>query len=349
MSTTRTRDLMTITLEKAIEQYLITLGTEGKSPRYIGWLKERLGYFTKFIRKTRDETYSLRDLNVEDGRDFIRDLMERDVKYRDHPLIKPRSGKLSIQYIHGCGRAVRSFSTWASEEGYLDDNVMQRLKLPKLPKVFPEPLTEIQIKRVLDNCLYHTMEGQRNFTMMMLFFDTGLRLSELINLRISKIDLAMGEMNILGKGNKERKVPFGSQAKKAMIEYMAKHRPEPENPMDADRLFLNCDARPITPVVVAKVFERVKKATELNSFHPHLCRHTFAVRYLINGGDVFSLQKILGHSSLEMTRKYVNLASDDIKDKHRLYSPMDKLNFQTVRRGRPRDLNAGKPGYHVGS
>ena len=317
---------MTITLEKAIEQYLITLGTEGKSLRYIGWLRERLGYFTKFIRKTRGETYSLRDLNVEDGRDFIRDLMERDIKYRDHPMIKPKSGKLSIQYVHGCGRSVRSFSTWANEEGYLDDNVMQRLKLPKLPKVFPEPLTEIQIKRVLDNCLYHTMEGQRNFTMMMLFFDCGLRLSELINLRISKIDLAMGEMTILGKGNKERKVPFGTQTKKALIEYMAKARREPDNAQDADRLFLNCDGRLITPAVIAKLFERVKRATELHDFHPHLCRHTFAVRYLINGGDVFSLQKILGHSSLEMTRKYVNLASDDVKDKHRLYSPMDKLN-----------------------
>jgi hypothetical protein len=102
MCTIRTRDLMTITLEKAIEQYLSTLGTGGKSRRYIGWLRERLGYLTKFILKTRGENCSLRDLTVEDGMDFVCDLMEWDIKYRDHPHIKPKSDKLSIQYIHSC-------------------------------------------------------------------------------------------------------------------------------------------------------------------------------------------------------------------------------------------------------
>ena len=70
--------------------------------------------------------------------------------------------------------------------------------------------------------------------------------------------------------------------------------------------------------------------------HPHVCRHTFSVRFLMNGGDVFSLQKILGHTSLEMTRKYVNLASGDVKEMHRRFSPMDNLNFRVNRRGRPR-------------
>jgi len=336
MNTKRTKELMTLTLEKAIEQYLLILATEGKSPRYIAWLKERLGYFTIFIHKTRGEIYTLQDLTIEDGREFIRELMERDVKYRDHPLIKPRSGKLSIQYIHGCGRSVRSFSSWATEEGYLEDNLMCRLKLPALPKTLPEPLSEEEIRRVLGICLDHTLVRLRNFAIMMLFLDTGLRLSELVNLRLSKIDFAIGEMTILGKGNKERKVPVGSQTKRALIEYLSKERPEPENPLDEDTVFLNSDRRPITQNVVEKVFERVKKAAGLPKFHPHICRHTFSVRYLINGGDVFSLQKILGHSSLEMTQKYVNLASGDVKDKHRKFSPMDNLNFRAKTRGRPR-------------
>ncbi len=78
----------------------------------------------------------------------------------------------------------------------------------------------------------------------------------------------------------------------------------------------------------------MKKETGVPKFHPHTCRHTFSVRYLIHGGDAFSLQKILGHSTLEMTRKYVNLASGDVKAKHRQFSPMDNLNFRPRRRGR---------------
>ena len=326
---------MRMSLQKAIEIYLATLATEGKSPRYIGWLKTRMRYFTDFIHQTQGKDFRLQDLTLEDGREFIRDLMGRDVKYSSHPFLKARSGKLAVQYIHGCGRAMRSFSSWAYEEGYLEENVMQRLKLPKLPTIQPEPLSEEEIRKVLAICLDHTLERLRNYSMLMLFLDTGIRLNELITLRQSKIDFVIGEMTVLGKGNKERKVPIGSQAKKALIDYLTKERPEPENPRDADCVYLNADRHPISNEVVEKVFQRVKKAAGLPNFHPHICRHTFSVRYLINGGDVFSLQKILGHSSLEMTRKYVNLASGDVKDKHRQFSPMDNLNFNGKTRGRP--------------
>jgi site-specific recombinase XerD len=170
---------------------------------------------------------------------------------------------------------------------------------------------------------------------MMLFLDTGIRLDELVNLKLSRIDFTSGEMTILGKGSKERKVPFGSQAKKALLDYLSKERPDPVNPQDEDQVYLNEDGYPITHDAVEKLFQRVKKTAEVPKLHPHVCRHTFSVRYLVNGGDAFSLQKILGHTSLEMTRKYVNLASGDVKEKHRRFSPMDNLNFRAKRRGRP--------------
>jgi site-specific recombinase XerD len=336
MTVKRNAEFMRMSLEKAIELYLATLATEGKSPSYIDWLKDRLRYFTVFIHKTHGETFNLQDLTVEDGRGFIRELMERDVKYSSHPLLESRGGKLAIQYIHGCGRAVRSFSSWAFEEGYLEENIMQRLKLPRLPTTQPEPLSEEEIRKVLAVSLDHTLERLRNYSMLTLFLDTGLRLNELITLKQSRIDFVMGELTVLGKGNKERKVPIGSQARKALIDYLTKERPDPENPRDADCVYLNADRHPISPEVVEKVFQRVKKAAGLQHFYPHICRHTFSVRYLINGGDVFSLQKILGHTSLEMTRKYVNLASGDVKDKHRKFSPMDNMNFRGKTRGRPR-------------
>lgn len=274
-----------MSLEKAIEIYLATLATEGKSPRYIGRLKTRLRYFADFIHQTQGEDFRLQDLTVEVGRGFIRELMGRDVKYSFHPFLKERSGKLAVQYIHGCGRALRSFSSWAYKEGYLEENVMQRLKLPKLPTIQPEPLSEEEIHRVLAICLDHTLERLRNYSMLMLFLDTWLRLNELITLRQSKIDFVIGEMTVLGKGNKERKVPIGSQAKKALIDYLTKERPEPENPRDADCVYLNADRHPISNEVVEKVFQRVKKAAGLPNFHPHrdLSRQTAPPHPLLLG------------------------------------------------------------------
>jgi site-specific recombinase XerD len=330
------RDLMMITFDKASELYLSTLATEGKSPRYIDWLKTRLRYFDDFLKRTYGNGFKLQDLTVEDGRMYLRELMERDTRYEDHPMHKEQKGKLKIQYIHGLGRAVRSFSTWAFEEGYLDENVMRRLKLPKLPKTLPEPLGEEEIQEVLTVCLDRTYERLRNFSIMMLFFDTGIRLDELVNLKLSRIDFTIGEMTIIGKGNKERKVPIGLQAKKALVDYISLERPESSSPQDEDHVYLNSEGFPITHEVVEKLFQRVKKKTDIKKLHPHACRHTFAVRYLVNGGDAFSLQKILGHTSLEMTRKYVNMASEDVKEKHRRFSPMDNLGFRVKRRGRPK-------------
>ena len=336
MVKTKKKDLMMITLDKAIELYLTTIETEGKSPRYIEWLKTRLRFFSIYIQDVHGQGFKLQDISVDDGRNYIRHLLDRDIRYQGHPLHKAQEGKLKIRYIHGLGRAVRAFCTWAFDEEYLEDNVMRRLKLPKLPTTFPEPLNEEEIQRVLTASLNSTTERLRNFAIIMVFLDTGIRLDELVNIRLSRVDFAIGEMTIFGKGSKERKVPIGTQAKKALINYLTKERPEPVNPQDDDRLFLNADGYPITHDAVEKLFQRVKKVSGVAQLHPHICRHTFSVRYLVNGGDAFSLQKILGHSSLEMTRKYVNLASGDVKEKHRRFSPMDNLNFQAKTRGRPK-------------
>jgi integrase/recombinase XerD len=234
------------------------------------------------------------------------------------------------------GRAIRSFSTWAYEEGYLEENVLHRLKLPALPKTLPEPLREEEIQRILSASLDATNERFRNFSIVMMFLDTGIRLDELVTLKLSKVDFAIGEMAVFGKGSKERIVPIGTLAKKALIDYITKERQDPINPQDEDRVFLNVDGYPLTHNGVEHLFQRVKRLAGVANFHPHTCRHTFSVQYLVNGGDAFSLQKILGHTSLEMTRKYVNMASGDVKEKHRRFSPMDNLNFRATKRGRPK-------------
>jgi len=122
MSKSRTKDLMMITIDRAFDLYIATLETEGKSPRFIDWLKPRLRHFYVFLKKTNGDIFQLQDLTIDDGRDLPHYLLQREILYENHPMHKERSGKLKIQYIHGLGRAIRSFlSTWAYEEGYLDE------------------------------------------------------------------------------------------------------------------------------------------------------------------------------------------------------------------------------------
>jgi len=161
-----------VSLERGIEYYLSTLATEGKSPRYLDWLK----YFRNFIQQIHGDGWMLQDLAVEDGHEFLRELLERDRKFSGRPMHQDQKSKLAIQYVHGCGHAVRSFSTLVYEKGYLEENVMSQLRLPKLPTILPEPLTEKEINRVLAACQDTTYECRRNFSILMLFLDTGIRI-----------------------------------------------------------------------------------------------------------------------------------------------------------------------------
>jgi len=131
----------------------------------------------------------------------------------------------------------------------------------------------------------------------------------------------------MGKGGKERIVPFGASAEKALLRYLLRFRPGPFNPT-IRCFFLTQDGKPVTRNCMKMVFQRIARKSGVNRLHPHLCRHTFATNYLLNGGDVFSLQQILGHTTLEMVRRYVTLASTHVTVQHRKFSPMDRLNLR---------------------
>jgi site-specific recombinase XerD len=167
----------------------------------------------------------------------------------------------------------------------------------------------------------------RNQTIFMLLLDTGLRIGELINLKLDDIHMEDGYLKVLGKGKKERIVPIGSNAQKVMQRYLFRHRNRNNDGVN-DLVFLSVYGQPLTLNSMKLMFRRLARLSGVSRLHAHLCRHTFATRFLINGGDVFILQQILGHSSLEMVRNYVNLASSQITLQHRKFSPLDHLNLK---------------------
>jgi len=132
-----------------------------------------------------------------------------------------------------------------------------------------------------------------------------------------------GYIKVLGKGSKERIVPIGEYVKATLWDYINKIRPMPK--AGCDRLFLSRDGKPVSANTIKLIFSRLAKASGVSRLHAHLCRHTFAINYLLNGGDISSLREILGHSTLEMVNHYLHFTSSQITAQHHQYSPMDRL------------------------
>ena len=302
--------------------------TEGKSPQTIDWYNLALKLFHRFLVESERST-SLGELGDAEVREFILHLQERR-RWQDNPYVRKHQGKLAAISIQTYIRALRAFFNWLYQEGYTSENRLARLKPPRAPTKVVEILTQEEIRRVMGSTDPNTSAGARNYAILMLLLDTGLRCGEMRNVELENVNIEGGYLKVLGKGGKERIVPFGATAQKALLRYILHFRPGPFNPI-IQNLFLTLEGSPLTMNSVDMVFRRIDRKSGVKRLHPHLCRHTFATNYLVNGGDVFSLQQILGHTTLEMVRRYVTLASAHVIVQHRKYSPMDRMSVAGLR------------------
>ncbi len=168
--------------------------------------------------------------------------------------------------------------------------------------------------------------GVRNHAIFVTALDNGLRASELADIELGQLDLKGGYIKVMGKGAKERIVPIGDFVKMTLWNYINKVRPEPVI-IGCNKLFLSSEGQPITANTIKLVFSRLARKSGIERLHAHLCRHTFAINYLLNGGDIFSLREILGHTTLEMVNHYLHFTRSQITAQHRKYSPMDRLHL----------------------
>ncbi|MFC1892937.1 tyrosine-type recombinase/integrase [Chloroflexota bacterium] len=198
------------------------------------------------------------------------------------------------------------------------------LQLPKAPALIIEPLTPEEIAIILDAIDQKKESGRRNHVIVVLMLDTGLRASEVAGAKLKDFNPMEGCIKVMGKGKKERIVPVGTIVLTALSEYITYVRPEIAAP-DCDSLFVSENSKPITVNALKLFFSRLAEKSGITRLHAHLCRHTFAINYLLNGGDIFSLKEILGHSSLEMVNRYLHFTKAQITARHREFSPIDRM------------------------
>ncbi len=304
-----------IQLQKLILHFAQSNKAEGKSPKTIQWYSEMLSGFNRFLEMT-GTTPILDNFDITATRDFI---------------VHEQSRDLSPYTVQGKVRALKAFASWLCAEGYTPDNLLYNLKLPKTPSNLINPLTNDEIDRLVSYQNPLTAIGCRNIAILITLLDTGLRISELCNLSFEDAHIEEGYLKVMGKGSKERIVPIGALSQKMFWRYIIHFRPEPLTGSE-DFLFLSLDGNRLKANAVKLLFNRWGKKAGVPRLHAHLCRHTYATNFLLHHcGDVFRLQQILGHTSLEMVRRYVHYASTQSLMNGRTASPMDHMGIKKLR------------------
>jgi site-specific recombinase XerD len=309
------------TLTGLIDQYRISNQADNKSPKTVEWYYENLTSFIIYLEKENLGT-ALSVFNINSVRDYV--LYLHNKPRFANQLSKENTNLLSPKTVQCHVRTLKAFSSWLYRNEYTKDNILSKLKIPKAPEKITQPLTPEETKRTLKVNNRKTPTGNRNYAIVTLMLDTGVRESETSSLSISQVNLDKNCLKVMGKGAKERMVPFGDYCRIILLEYIENWRPAPAN-KNIDNLFLTSDGKPLSANAIKLLFSRLKKTTGIKRLHAHLCRHTFATNYLLNGGDVFTLKEILGHTTLEMVNSYLHFTTSQLAVLHHQFSPMDKL------------------------
>lgn len=318
-------------LDQLTEGYELCARAEGKSPRTIELVLSAVGYLAEFLA-TNGLPADVRQIGCGELRRFIVALQERP-RYASHPITPQQETRLSGHTVNAYARGLQSFWAWLRREDLVEANPFDHMKIPKPPKKIPPIFTDDQLRDLLGVIDVKTATGFRDHVMLSMLLDTGMRVSEMTGLDIADVNLESRLVKVWGKGSKERMVPIGARLVKLLWKYNHAYRPEPMFPRQ-DRLFLTRNGRPLGRDRVEAVMERYGRKAGIAGVRcsPHTLRHTFAVFYLRNGGDVFSLQRIMGHSTLEILKRYINLAQDDMSRVHRMCSPLDNLDPKRPRK-----------------
>ncbi len=322
------REKMETPFATLIDLFLATKKTEGKSPKTITWYGEFLRKFLEYL----GTEAKIGDFTLDSARSFVAHLQSRTCRFENHPLSPRQEGGLSPFTIHGYVRTLKAFSSWLAEEGFTTGNVLARLKAPKLPTPVIEILSQEEIEAILGKINPNCFLGARLYAALLLLLDTGIRAQELCTLTVDSVFLNEDYIKVRGKGNKERLAPFCAATKKALLRYLTTFRPEPA--ADIKNVFLTLEGLPWGYNGLLQAIKRVGRAAGVPRLHPHLLRHTFAVNYLINGGDVMTLKMILGHTSLEVTQVYMHLAEAHVQLQHNKFSPVARLVLNSRKKGR---------------
>jgi len=283
-------------VSEAIEQY--TFAITHLSPKTQRGYLDCLNRFSKWCDK---QGLTLDKVKAIHTRKYLEELRQTPNEKTGQPL--------SSYYVHYHARSLRAFLRWCSVEEGLDEYVTTRaakVTMPRLEKKVISIFTPEEINKLLAACkkeAYPELQS-RTRTIILVLLDTGIRASELCDLTLDDVHLTAGNsyIKVRGKGMKEREVGLGNKASKALYTHINRFR---HAPTEERHVFLTRTHTPMTYITLDKVLYRLADWAGVEDCHAHKFRHTFAVRYLEAGGELFDLSRLMGHTTTFVTRLYL--------------------------------------------
>ena len=220
---------------------------------------------------------------------------------------------------------LRTFYKYLVRDGKIQKNPFSSIKNPKQPKKILEILDEQEVRKFLESIPSSSYLELRDKAMFELLYSCGMRVSEIVDLKLSDIDFDEGLIRFIGKGNKERITPVGDSAKDCLEKYIRAARYNLERERKSENVFLNRNGQKITRQGFWKILKKYAgKANVSKNLYPHLFRHSYATHMLERGADLRIVQELLGHSNISTTEIYTNINKKHVKETYFKYHPRDK-------------------------
>lgn len=208
--------------------------------------------------------------------------------------------------------------TWLQTRQHTSQHIVQLVDAPVSERKEILPFTLADITALLETSLT-SQYPIRNRAILLLLLDTGLRASEAASLQVRQLDFLNKRITVMGKGKHERTVKFSPPTADALRKLIKACNAKPNSP-----LLINCNDDPINRNGLANILENLGRRAQIHPCNPHRFRHTFAIQYLRNGGNIYTLQKLLGHNTLDMVKRYLAISLNDIEQDHARASPVKK-------------------------
>lgn len=300
-----------ITFSQAVEGYLLAANARHLSPHTLDDYLNTYRKFELFLEKDPP----IANINSHHVEEFLKS--------------QTVSKKTILNYHTG----LSALWAWAVKEELVESNIVHKVERVKPEKKAIAPYSHDDIQALLSTlnqskkyrrpgkreCSHSLPQADRNRAIIYLLLDTGLRASELCKLRIHEVDIKNQRVKVMGKGTKERILPFSARTGQVLWKYLAQRK----GATAGDALFISKTGRPLTRMTLLHLLIGIGERAGVKKVNCHRFRHTFAINYLRNGGDPWSLQMMLGHSSMETVKIYLALAQADLEKTHKIASPVD--------------------------
>lgn len=292
-------------LEADIRTFISYLRVEkGLSDNTIQSYRRDMGKFSEFAGRRKLDTPGIRRTDVVD---FLAMLYRKGLDSRS----------VARHLV-----TIRHFFRFSLLEGFIKDDPAATIESPKFRQSLPSFLNVEEVNHLLAQPDLSSIAGLRDKAMIELMYSTGLRVSELVGIRVGDVQMEAGCLRCIGKGNKERLVPVGKKALGIVEEYLKQSRPELLGDGSSAFMFINKKGRPMSRIAFWKLLsEYGRKAGLRKALTPHMLRHSFATHLLDRGADLRSVQMMLGHSDISTTQIYTHVVEERLKQVYKAHHP----------------------------